>query len=660
MKQNPFLRAALAYASRLEWPVFPLKPQAKEPLTQHGCKDGTLDLAQIKTWWSKWPNANIGIPTGIKFWALDIDPRHGGDESLRLLVYEHGALTDTIQQMTGGGGRQYLYDLPDQQKIGCLTAVWDGIDIRGEGGYIVVPPSIHPSKRPYVWDGATSITEQILATPDAWLLLELAKKIKPSGPFTLPEIIKKGAQYKTLHKMGSKMRGMGAEEPEIFAALWAAMQSRCEDPDQGPEKMKKLARDICKRYPAGPSTAPPPVVTVSKLALPGPQFTLTEVQQVFSRWLHLPDPGIITLTLGAIAANRLKGDAVWLLLIGPPASGKTEILDSLLELPDMHSAGTLTEAALLTGVPRREHAANASGGLLRAIGEFGFIVLKDLTSTLSMGREARSLLLAALREIHDGAWTRHFGTDGGKALHWKGKCALIGGCTPIIDEHHAVMASMGERFLLCRLPEVDTRAQAQQALEHLGKEVEMRCEMTQAVNGLFRSFQPAPFHLDEPTRKRLSALAAFTSRARSAVIRDSYKRDIDLVPGTERPARLVLALARLFHGMRVVGASETEAWRLICALSLDCIPEIRRRVFEQIYPYKQVSTTDIAVAIDYPTTTARRALEDLAAHGILTRTSRGSGRSDEWEISPVCNELIGLETTFPEMLGQVKRKSAGA
>ena len=70
-----------------------------------------------------------------------------------------------------------------------------------------------------------------------------------------------------------------------------------------------------------------------------------------------------------------------------------------------------------------------------------------------MNYEARMALLAALREIYDGSWTRHVGVDGGKTL----KCAIIAGCTPRIDKEHAVMASMGERFVLFRFPEVESR-----------------------------------------------------------------------------------------------------------------------------------------------------------------------------------------------------------
>jgi hypothetical protein len=319
----------------------------------------------------------------------------------------------------------------------------------------------------------------------------------------------------------------------------------------------------------------------------------------------------------------------------------------------MHPAGVLTEAALLSGVSKREHAKDASGGLLRAIGSFGYIVCKDFTSVLSMSREARTPLLAALREIHDGAWTRHVGTDGGRSLPWHGKCVLIGGCTPIIDQHHAVMSAMGERFILCRLPEVDPEIQARQALGHVGKEDRMRRELRSVVQALFTGFTPGSFALDEAARMRISALATLVARCRSAVERDSYRREVELIPGSELPARLVLSLARLFHGMQMLGAPADECWRLVTKVALDCVPDLRRRAFQYLNGRDTASATKaIAVAINYPTSTTRRALEDLAAHGAVTRYDKGQGRSDEWELSLFSCKLVttaGIaELTVPE------------
>jgi hypothetical protein len=154
-------------------------------------------------------------------------------------------------------------------------------------------------------------------------------------------------------------------------------------------------------------------------------------------------------------------------LVGPPASGKTEILHALGRLPDVYQAATLTKASLLSGSPKREHASGAKGGLLRELGDFGIVVLKDMGSILSMRPDAKAEILAALLEVFDGSWTRYVGTDGGRALSRSGKLGLLAGATPVIDRHRGVLAAMGERFTLCRLAESGDE-QAARALGHTG------------------------------------------------------------------------------------------------------------------------------------------------------------------------------------------------
>ncbi len=164
--------------------------------------------------------------------------------------------------------------------------------------------------------------------------------------------------------------------------------------------------------------------------------------------------------LGTVAANRLDGDPVWILLVGPPGGGKSELLTP--------SPGSRTFTPPPRSPRRRSSpahrsastASDAKGGLLRTIGDFGIIALQGLRLRPLDEPGRPRAVLAALREVYDGAWTRHVGTDGGRTLHWAGKVGLVGGCTPTIDRHHAVMGAMGERFALFRLPRVDEDEQA--------------------------------------------------------------------------------------------------------------------------------------------------------------------------------------------------------
>jgi hypothetical protein len=372
------------------------------------------------------------------------------------------------------------------------------------------------------------------------------------------------------------------------------------------------------------------------IAAPTP---LDQVIATFNRWLFLPDPGLIHVVLATVAANRMAGDPVWLMLVGPPSSGKTEALVSLSRLSDVYIRSVIRESGLLSGTPAKEKASDARGGLLREIGEFGYLVLKDFTSILSMHRDARAATLAALREIYDGHWSRNLGVDGGRTLTWKGKLALLAGCTATIDTHHGVIGTMGERFVLYRLPQLNAeqeQAQARRALASTGQETIMRAELANAVAALFTTLAlpQEPPCLSEAEQTRLITLATLAVRCRSPVEREGYSHEIQLIPPVEAPSRLARIMVQLFTGMTAIGLSREQAWRTLIKVALDCMPALRRAVVEQLlHAEGTLETTMLATQLGYPTQTTRRSLEDLAAHHVVVRQPNGQGKADHWALT---------------------------
>jgi hypothetical protein len=418
---------------------------------------------------------------------------------------------------------------------------------------------------------------------------------------------------------------------------------------------------------------------------PEKSLGLDDVVNAFQRRLYFPDPTVIYVVLGALAANYLPGDPVWLLLVGAPGKGKTEVLSSLRNVPSLHEVATFTEASLLSGTSEHEHAEGAEGGLLIEIGEgqVGIMLAKDFGSVLSMHRDARGQLLAALREIYDGSWTRRVGTDGGRRLHWHGKVGLIAGCTQAIDKHHSVIAAMGDRFLLFRLPgDIEDRREeelAQAALDGSGDEHEMRTELAEVVAQFIAGIHgKTPRERTRDEDAYLIRLARLVVRARSAVDRSGTGREIELVPDAEAPTRLVKQLERLLAGLDVIGLPRDEALRIVGKVALHNMPAVRLACLDYVYRADgPVATRSVAAALDYPTTTIRRTLEDLTAHKVLRRISQGQGQDDLWELQSwarPCYEtaLQGgttfredpLEATFPEKSDRgretVPEKSDGA
>jgi IclR-like helix-turn-helix domain-containing protein len=364
--------------------------------------------------------------------------------------------------------------------------------------------------------------------------------------------------------------------------------------------------------------------------------------------MHMPDPGLLYAVCAGIAVNRVQAfDPTWFIYVGAAGSGKSETLQATSRLPDVYLVGTLTEASLLSGTPRKDAATDASGGLLREIGESGTLILKDFGSVLSMHRDARAAVLAAMREIYDGSWTRLVGVDGGRRLHWEGRLGLLAGATSVLDQHHSVMSQLGERFLIYRVDVADPAEQARKSLAHHGRERGMRQELAEAVAGLFAGLEHAePPTLTDSDTERLIALATLVARARSPVVRDPYRRELELVPDSEAPGRIVGALGRLLTGVRLIGVSEDEAWRVTVKTGFDSMPAARLRAFLfMLYHDDDVSTTDVATALDLPNPTTHRTLEELAAHGVISRNSQGQGKADLWRVRRWTRSLHSAATS---------------
>ncbi|MBI4581626.1 MAG: DUF3987 domain-containing protein, partial [Planctomycetes bacterium] len=121
-------------------------------------------------WWQRWPDANIGIQTGAPSGTvtLDIDPRHGGDSSLAALEAKHGELPATVEALTGGGGRHLSFQHPGGE-VRNRTNLLPGIDVRGDGGYVVADPSIHASGIQYRWRDGHSPRDREPAPLPGWL-----------------------------------------------------------------------------------------------------------------------------------------------------------------------------------------------------------------------------------------------------------------------------------------------------------------------------------------------------------------------------------------------------------------------------------------------------------------------------------------------------------
>ncbi len=232
--QSQMLMAALGFIE-IQAPVFPVWERNKKPKTKKGYKDASLNPEQVRQWWTQWPQANIGIPTGSLsgIWVLDIDGEEG-EQSLAKLERTNGKLPRSVEVITGGGGRHIYFAVPDSGSIPCSASkIGNGLDIRGDGGYIVAPPSIHPSGKQYEW--SVDSTESFTTAPE-WLLNLVIERAYIQGnksPVDWVSILKgvtEGSRNDCLARLAGKLLGHRLD-PKISLYLLAAWNdARCTPP----------------------------------------------------------------------------------------------------------------------------------------------------------------------------------------------------------------------------------------------------------------------------------------------------------------------------------------------------------------------------------------------------------------------------------------------
>lgn len=311
---NPMLAAALALASKGR-KVFPVhspvgtgcscgnprcgKNTGKHPRTAHGFLDATTDERQIREWWTSWPSANIGTPTGrdAGIMVLDIDPRNGGVDSFYQLQDEHGRIPDTAHTRTGGGGDHFIFRYPAGAGTRSLAGLRPGLDIKADGGYILLPPSLHASGQRYAWQSNIA-----LADPPDWLLkliLERSPKAD-AGQTNGKRRIREGGRNDYLTRLAGSLRHTGASPESLQTMLLQVNKIDC-DPPLSDDEVRRIAVSV-GRYPAGEAAKGPATLKT---------MPLTDVTATTIHWLWHP-----YIPLGKVTA--VEGDPglgkSWLLL----------------------------------------------------------------------------------------------------------------------------------------------------------------------------------------------------------------------------------------------------------------------------------------------------------------------------------------------------------
>jgi hypothetical protein len=274
------LQAALEYAAR-GWRVVPLHTPTAEPERPCSCgapldeegrptcavgkhprlrewpRQAATDEDQIRQWWDMWPEANIGIACGegSGWFALDVDGPVG-EATLARYEAANSPLPATPEQITGSGGRHRLF----AYEPGLTNAVKfaPGLDLRTDGGLIVVEPSLHASGKEYLWDPNAHPSEVAIPPAPRWLIAAI-KKAGAKGTGLAPVLgdeIPQGERDSALTSVAGSMRRRGAAAAEIEAALAVMNRNRCRPPLPEAE-VRKIAMSVGRYEPAAQNGAEP-------------------------------------------------------------------------------------------------------------------------------------------------------------------------------------------------------------------------------------------------------------------------------------------------------------------------------------------------------------------------------------------------------------------
>jgi hypothetical protein len=231
----------------------------KHPLVAGGLDAASRNPTQIRAWWLRREGANIGIVTGAVSGVvvIDQDNKNGlrGTDAFAALAAEHDGALTTLTASTGGGGQHSYFKHPGVPISNSASKLGPGIDVKGDRGYVVAPPSRHANGNEYAWINPDRPMAQV---PD-WLLRMLtttrdqkanaATRFNGQSPLRDAQPVHEGQRNDVLFKLGSILRGQHAmTAEEIEAALLEFNETKCVPP-LDPVEVVNIAGSVC-RYPA--------------------------------------------------------------------------------------------------------------------------------------------------------------------------------------------------------------------------------------------------------------------------------------------------------------------------------------------------------------------------------------------------------------------------
>jgi len=654
MTKEDFIKHANKYLG-LGFSIIPVGQDKKPLLRWEEYQKRKATQEEIEKWASKYKNPNIGIVTGSISGITVVDVEAGGPTD---------NLPPTVLVRTGGGGFHFYYKY--SQPIKNSVRIRDKTDIRGAGGYVIAPPSLHKSGNYYEWVRSPEDSE--FKELPGWILspnkashnqvqkIDWQKFISKDNPEGIRNLSAAQLIGKLCHHLPQELWESSAwpafkewnliknKPPLLERELRATFESI-------------LKKERAKKKSTETETTPeldPELVESVRL-----DDVLASVETIL--------PGKKELVLLALATSIShyidSKTPLWLMFVGVPSSAKTEVARLVALSPHVYLLDALTENAFISG------AKNKNGDnpidLLPLLNGKCFLI-KDFTTTLSQREESVRKILGDLTSIYDNSFSKHSGFRG--TVRYFSFFSILGCVTPqALNRHQRYMNQIGPRFLFYRVPR-SSESEVEQGLGVLWSNKDSKTiyeEVQQKVSAYSYQLSQklADFKLKDETlevQDYLNRLAKFIARARGSVLtrqaeflnseneKVSFYEPIEIQ--IEEPFRALLQLRVIARSLAIVSGRESvtgEDLELVRRVALSSMPADRSLLLSVVATEdKSWSAKDIADNLGISHKTALRQLDELVSLKILDKTSQGGGLANLYSLNVTFRSVVYITVEF--------------
>lgn len=383
--------------------------------------------------------------------------------------------------------------------------------------------------------------------------------------------------------------------------------------------------------------------------LDGEGMTHEEVYAAYEKYILVKERSVIDLMYGAVIANRLPGDPIWLFMIAPPGGSKTEFIMSIDTAPLIYTLTSLSSKTLVSG----SMGPGGSDPSLLPLLDGRVLTIKDFTTILKQPKLDKDAIFGVLRDAYDGKIDWAFGN--GLQKRYVSHFGIVAGVTPAIELETESDSILGERFLRYNMPhyteEEEQREIIKRAIKNTANEDEVRAALKEIGNRVLNyNFRNVP-SLPDDIFEKIVSLAQWTAIMRGYVNRQKYTDLVTHKPFAEVGTRLAKQLTKLSMGIsmfrREEEISEHVYSKIITKVARSTAPSRNESVLHYLYKQKTPKqVAEIARAVGLPSGTISLVLDNLVMLNALEKVMIEGLKGASYQLTNRMLDLVNSSEVY--------------